>query len=111
MASRIFVQSSSRFLLSTKRRWYGVFLGALTCWKSIAADYYDNVGVLNHVNPKIGTNGIPPSYIGGMIPAGGVPFGKTRWTAQTRENIQAQCPYFEQDEYIHGFQATHQPAI
>jgi len=35
----------------------------------------------------------------------------TRWTPQTRENFISQCPYHDADEYIHGFQATHQPAI
>jgi hypothetical protein len=107
----LFVQSSSRFLLSPKMRWYMVLLGATARCTSTAAGYHNNAGVLNHVNPKIETNGIPPSYIGGMIPSVGLPFGKTRWTAQTRENFQAQSPYFEQDEYIHGFQATHQSAI
>lgn len=30
---------------------------------------------------------------------------------QTRENFISQCPYNDLDSYIHGFQATHQPAI
>lgn len=32
-------------------------------------------------------------------------------TPQTRENFISQCPYNDADKYIHGFQATHQPAI
>ena len=35
----------------------------------------------------------------------------TRWTPQTRENIISQVPYSDADRLIHGFQATHQPAI
>ncbi|EME85349.1 glycoside hydrolase family 92 protein, partial [Pseudocercospora fijiensis CIRAD86] len=66
---------------------------------------------LKFVNPKIGTFGITPNGNGGMIPSVGMPFGMTRWVAQTRENFISQCPYHEMDGYIHGFQATHQPAI
>ncbi|KAF7194337.1 putative glycosidase [Pseudocercospora fuligena] len=73
--------------------------------------YHDNAGVLKYVNPKIGTYGVTPNGNGGMIPSVGMPFGMTRWTPQTRENFISQCPYNEMDEYIHGFQATHQPAI
>ncbi|KAF2213353.1 glycoside hydrolase family 92 protein [Cercospora zeae-maydis SCOH1-5] len=73
--------------------------------------WHRNVGVLRFVNPKIGTFGITPNGNGGMIPSVGMPFGMTRWTAQTRENFISQCPYNDLDEYIHGFQATHQPAI
>ena len=32
-------------------------------------------------------------------------------TDSIRENFISQCPYNDIDEYIHGFQATHQPAI
>ena len=46
-----------------------------------------------------------------MIPSVSPPFGMTRWTPQTRENFISQCPYNEADQYIHGFQGTHQPAI
>ena len=39
----------------------------------------------------------------------------TRYVQSTkspvRENFISQCPYNDADEYIHGFQATHQPAI
>ncbi|EME48271.1 glycoside hydrolase family 92 protein [Dothistroma septosporum NZE10] len=75
------------------------------------AKYHDNAGVLRWVNPKIGTYGITPNGNGGMIPSTGMPFGMTRWTPQTRENFISQCPYNDLDSHIHGFQATHQPAI
>ncbi|KAI0597424.1 glycoside hydrolase family 92 protein [Biscogniauxia sp. FL1348] len=73
--------------------------------------YYANAGVLDHVNPRIGTYGSSPDDNGGMIPSVSVPFGMTRWTPQTRENYISQVPYHDADTFIHGFQATHQPAI
>ncbi|KAJ5085046.1 hypothetical protein N7532_009817 [Penicillium argentinense] len=74
-------------------------------------NYYKNAGVLQHVNPMIGTYGTSPNGNGGMIPSVSVPFGMTRWTPQTRENFISQVPYGAGDRLIHGFQATHQPAI
>ncbi|KAI0841350.1 glycoside hydrolase family 92 protein [Hypoxylon sp. FL0890] len=74
-------------------------------------NYHANAGVLRYVNPKIGTYGISPNDNGGMIPSVSVPFGMTRWTPQTRENYISQVPYHDTDAFIHGFQATHQPAI
>lgn len=74
-------------------------------------DYHENAGVLKYVNPLIGTYGIGPSANGGMIPSVCPPFGMTRWTPQTRENFISQVPYGEGDRLMHGFQATHQPAI
>lgn len=76
-----------------------------------ATSYHTGAGVLNFVNPKIGTLGFTPNDNGGMIPSVGVPFGKTRWTPQTRENYISQVPYSDGDGFIHGFQGTHQPAI
>ncbi|OTA95294.1 glycoside hydrolase family 92 protein [Hypoxylon sp. CO27-5] len=76
-----------------------------------APNYHTNAGVLQYVNPKIGTYGISPNDNGGMIPSVSVPFGMTRWTPQTRENYISQVPYHDTDTLIHGFQATHQPAI
>ncbi|KAI5862009.1 glycoside hydrolase family 92 protein [Durotheca rogersii] len=73
--------------------------------------YHARAGVLRHVNPKIGTYGASPDDNGGMIPSVSVPFGMTRWTPQTRENFISQVPYHDADDFIHGFQATHQPAI
>ncbi|KAI1373953.1 glycoside hydrolase family 92 protein [Hypoxylon crocopeplum] len=76
-----------------------------------SSTYHANAGVLQYVNPKIGTYGISPNDNGGMIPSVSVPFGMTRWTPQTRENFISQVPYHDADAFIHGFQATHQPAI
>ncbi len=78
---------------------------------TVVPSYHDNAGVLQFVNPKIGTFGYGPNDNGGMIPSVSPPFGKTRWTPQTRENYIAQTPYSDNDSYVHGFQATHQPAI
>jgi putative alpha-1,2-mannosidase len=75
------------------------------------ASYHDGAGVLQYVNPKVGTLGYSPNGNGGMIPSVCPPFGMTRWTAQTRENFISQVPYSDGDAYLHGFQSTHQPAI
>lgn len=75
------------------------------------SSYHDNAGVLNHVNPLIGTRGFTPNDNGGMIPSVAPPFAMTRWTPQTRENYISQVPYSDHDHRMHGFQATHQPAI
>ncbi|EHK18035.1 glycoside hydrolase family 92 protein [Trichoderma virens Gv29-8] len=74
-------------------------------------DYHANAGVLQYVNPLIGTRGYDPNDLGGMIPSVSPPFGMTRWTPQTRENFISQVPYNDRDRRMHGFQATHQPAI
>lgn len=74
-------------------------------------NYHENAGVLQHVNPMIGTYGTTPNGNGGMIPSVSTPFGMTRWTPQTRENFISQVPYGASDRLMHGFQATHQPAI
>lgn len=73
--------------------------------------YHANAGVLQYVNPHIGTYGVDPNDNGGMIPSVCPPFGMTRWTPQTRENFISQVPYNYGDQLMHGFQATHQPAI
>jgi putative alpha-1,2-mannosidase len=46
-----------------------------------------------------------------MIPSAAPPFAMTRWVAQTRQNYVSVTPYNYTDTTIHGFQATHQPAI
>ncbi|PTB66784.1 glycoside hydrolase family 92 protein [Trichoderma citrinoviride] len=79
--------------------------------KPSSTDYHANAGVLHHVNPLIGTRGYDPNDLGGMIPSVSPPFGMTRWTPQTRENFISQVPYNDRDRRVHGFQATHQPAI
>lgn len=95
-----------------KMRSLGVAALALTTpHRQPAGPYHENAGVLQYVNPKIGTSGVTPNGNGGMIPSTSMPFGMTRWTPQTRENFISQCPYNDLDSYIHGFQATHQPAI
>ncbi|KAJ5153657.1 uncharacterized protein N7500_009096 [Penicillium coprophilum] len=65
--------------------------------------YHNNAGVLKFVNPLIGTYGTTPNGNGGMIPSVSPP--------STRENFISQVPYGDSDRLIHGFQATHQPAI
>ncbi|KFH42207.1 putative glycosidase-like protein [Hapsidospora chrysogenum ATCC 11550] len=95
---------------------------ARTAWWLLAAtvpaspppppsSYHGGAGVLQHVNPLIGTRGFTPNDNGGMIPSVSLPFGMTRWTPQTRENFISQVPYSDHDRRMHGFQATHQPAI
>jgi putative alpha-1,2-mannosidase len=74
-------------------------------------NYHRDAGVLKYVNPQIGTYGTTPNGNGGMIPSVAPPFSMTRWTPQTRENFISQVPYGDSDRRIHGFQATHQPAI
>lgn len=92
-------------------RGLGTYTPALASLPLIIASYYENAGVLQYVNPRIGTYGTTPNGNGGMIPSLSPPFGMTRWAPQTRENYISQCPYNDADSYIHGFQATHQPAI
>ncbi|KAK5988157.1 putative glycosidase [Cladobotryum mycophilum] len=75
------------------------------------ASYHANAGVLKYVNPLVGTQGLAPNDNGGMIPSVAPPFGMTRWVAQTRENYISQVSYSNLDDRVHGFQATHQPAI
>lgn len=74
-------------------------------------NYHNDAAVLQYVNPMIGTYGTTPNGNGGMIPSVSTPFGMTRWTPQTRENFISQVPYGASDRLMHGFQATHQPAI
>lgn len=90
----------------------------LAAWSSLVladnqgkASYHANNGNLKHVNPLIGTRGYHPNDNGGMIPSVAPPFAMTRWTPQTRENFISQVPYSDHDRRMHGFQATHQPAI
>ncbi|KAG1733237.1 glycoside hydrolase family 92 protein [Suillus paluster] len=66
---------------------------------------------VDNVNPLIGNGGDSPNGSGGMIPSTAPPFAMTRWVAQTRENYVSVTPYNYTATSIHGFQATHQPAI
>ncbi|KAJ4854881.1 glycosyl hydrolase family 92 domain-containing protein [Trichoderma breve] len=73
----------------------------------VNSDYHANAGVLQYVNPLIGTRGYDPNDLGGMIPSVSPPFGMTRWTPQTRENFISQVPYNDRDrrdEVRHLFQ-------
>lgn len=123
------------FILSLSRRELGImryFLFTIGCaavlflesvsshppWQShptysppSSSNYHENVGVLQYVNPKVGTLGYSPNGNGGMVPSVAPPFGMTRWVPQTRENFISQVPYSDGDGFIHGFQGTHQPAI
>ncbi|KAH8831374.1 glycoside hydrolase family 92 protein [Flagelloscypha sp. PMI_526] len=65
----------------------------------------------DYINPLIGNGGDTPNGSGGMIPSTAPPFGMTRWVAQTHENYVSKTPYNYTANSIHGFQATHQPAI
>ncbi|KAI5115924.1 hypothetical protein M0805_004036 [Coniferiporia weirii] len=67
--------------------------------------------IVDYVNSMIGNGGDTPNGSGGMIPSVAPPFGMTRWVAQTRQNYVSVTPYNHTDRAIHGFQATHQPAI
>ncbi|KAG1764605.1 glycoside hydrolase family 92 protein [Suillus placidus] len=66
---------------------------------------------VDNVNPLIGNGGDSPNGSGGMIPSASPPFAMTRWVAQTSENYVSVTPYNYTATSIHGFQATHQPAI
>lgn len=88
-----------------------ITLAKVLATASVAVAYHDGAGVLQHVNPLVGTRGRSPNENGGMIPSVSPPFGMTRWTPQTRENYISQVPYSDLDRRVHGFQATHQPAI
>ncbi|ADV23805.1 alpha-1,2-mannosidase [Cryptococcus gattii E566] len=66
---------------------------------------------LGWVNVMLGNGGPEPNLSGGMIPAVSPPFGMTRWSPQTRKNYVSMCPYNQTDTKLHGFIATHQPAI
>ncbi|OWZ72964.1 hypothetical protein AYX14_01548 [Cryptococcus neoformans] len=66
---------------------------------------------LGWVNVMLGNGGPEPNLSGGMIPAVAPPFGMTRWSPQTRKNYVSMCPYNQTDTKLHGFIATHQPAI
>ena len=62
-----------------------LYLWLLAPVEVLGSSYHDGAGVLQYVNPKIGTYGITPNGNGGMIPSVSPPFGMTRWTPQTRE--------------------------
>jgi len=102
---------ATSLLFGSMRTLKHVILALTWILPASSSSYHSETGILQYVNPKIGTFGYSPNGNGGMIPSVSPPFGMTRWTPQTRENFISQCPYHDVDEYIHGFQATHQPAI
>ena len=74
-------------------------------------DHLHSLHMLIDNHRFIGNGGGSPNGSGGMIPSTAPPFAMTRWVAQTRENYVSVTPYNYTDSTIHGFQATHQPAI
>ena len=64
--------------------WTSIFPSLLIYPSSLASSWHGNNGVLQFVNPRIGTYGVTPNGNGGMIPSVSPPFGMTRWTPQTR---------------------------
>lgn len=64
--------------------WNGVSILSFLSLSSSIPSYHDNAGVLQFVNPMIGTHGLTPNGNGGMIPSVSSPFGMTRWTPQSR---------------------------
>lgn len=108
-------------------------LALLACWTSLTALAAAVPSQpVDWVNPRIGTAGasklpsplnvslanfasptaagyITASY-GQTYPATGVPFGMTQWTPQTRAwktDCDAVAPYYDEDQQIQGFRATH----
>ena len=69
---------------------------------------------VRYVNPMLGTdtNGHTDGGYGGMIPSVSTPFGMTRFTPQSRENVVGNCPYeYNTATKFYGFQATHQVSM
>lgn len=83
----------------------------------IRQHYHSHIQVVIHMpnsyyfDRLIGNGGDSPNGSGGMIPSTSPPFAMTRWVAQTSENYVSVTPYNYTATSIHGFQATHQPAI
>ncbi|MEU1972033.1 GH92 family glycosyl hydrolase [Microbacterium sp. NPDC019599] len=69
------------------------------------------VGLVDWIDPLIGTDGEDPTEYGGMVPATAPPFAMTRWTPMTRENGISRCAFHRRDERIIGFLGSRQPAI
>ncbi|KZO98515.1 glycoside hydrolase family 92 protein [Calocera viscosa TUFC12733] len=66
---------------------------------------------LDYVNPLIGTAGWSQTEYGGMIPHPGPPFAMTQFTPMTQEPRISRRAYHHTSPLLHGFLATHQPAI
>ncbi|SJX61868.1 uncharacterized protein SRS1_12852 [Sporisorium reilianum f. sp. reilianum] len=76
-----------------------------------SARYRDQIGTLQWVDPRIGTNGADPSEYGGMVPSVALPFAGVRTVPMTRENLVSGCAYHDNDTVNIGFLASRQPAI
>jgi putative alpha-1,2-mannosidase len=114
-----FLPSSAYSVMMMALKRYKAFLVSSLLWTSGHGSQptTSNPGsitksAINYVNPLIGTTGDTPNGSGGMIPSVAPPFGMTRWVAQTHENFVSRTPYNSSDnDVIHGFIGTHQPAI
>lgn len=110
------VNSCCQFILSFHIYFFAfyltmVFLSALMSAYMMTLASSSNV---KYVNPMQGTAKDPrinAVEYGGMIPSTGTPFGMTRWTPMTAQNLIGTCPYLYSDTTFHGFLATHQPAV
>lgn len=86
-----------------------LFAAWLLCVLTLAAQAQQLVG---YVEPLIGTAASSLSgyseQLGNTIPAVGVPFAMTQWTAQTRQGeTKCQAPYYYTDPSFTGIRATH----
>ncbi len=92
-------------------------LGVLPIAEAVDSTSDGTYSHIDYVNPYIGTAFDPDihswggSDYGGTVPSVAPPFGMTKWTPQTRQNAIGTAAYEYNDQYITGFQATHQPAI
>jgi putative alpha-1,2-mannosidase len=66
---------------------------------------------VKYVNPLFGTDRPSSAEYGGMVPSTGTPFGMTRWTPYTQENVVGTCPFLYAHDVNRGFLVTHQPAV
>ncbi|BCI60750.1 GH92 family glycosyl hydrolase [Solibaculum mannosilyticum] len=92
-------------------------LGILPIAEAVESTSDQTYSHIDYVNPYIGTaydaaiHSWGQSDYGGTVPSVAPPFGMTKWTPQTRRNSIGTAAYRYDDQYITGFQATHQPAI
>ncbi len=66
---------------------------------------------IDYVDMMIGTTGAHVTEYGGTTPSVSQPFGMTQWCATTRINEISKAVYHHKDTTLHGFMATHQPAV
>ncbi|WP_369410870.1 GH92 family glycosyl hydrolase [Desertivirga brevis] len=98
--------------MNKKRLLIIVSFAILTCMKVQAQD------IVSYVQPLSGTapattkaalkHGNGTELNANTIPAVGLPFAMTQWTAQTRQTeVKCQPPYFYKDSLLSGFRGTH----